>query len=537
MTCSFIYLFFYGALSCYLYTASTSFDYSIIADNFHSAFSREATSIILHGLKIDPLIAVILTCGLVYMARRTFFALKPTKYRHVKGIFFTGTYLSLMFIPFNNVFDEPATFLKSIVQYYRSDHTVHLPKGTYPFMKESIAYGTQNFRKPGEKPPHVFIILVESFSASFINQKSPEGFEYTPYFNSLTKRGLYVPHFYGNSIQTAKGHFATLFSVVPSIKGMVYTRYPHIEARALPEILKDNGYETSFYQAHKNPDFDNTGMMMRKHGMMHLDALSHPKPEDQEFMSEWGVEDQIFYRHVFEKWDENHLSNKPQCVVLATIYSHGNFEVPAHRRMHYKNPKNSVEHYANAIGLVDAQFATFFEELKKRPELKNSIIVITGDHSYPMHGSKADRNEVGTYEDSFKMPFILLWPGHIAPVSQLEPASQLDIAPTLLDLVGIKKVSNHFQGQSLFKKRAMNRPIPLIQPYNGICISVVTYPYKYMCRLKTGEEFVYNLETDQSEDRNLVSQLESIKLKAFRAELKPILLSQQAIIQNQLWHK
>jgi len=59
--------------------------------------------------------------------------------------------------------------------------------------------------------------MVESFNAGFVNSENDDGKEYTPFFNTMIKKGVYIEHFYGTSIQTVKGHFSTLFSLLHPI--------------------------------------------------------------------------------------------------------------------------------------------------------------------------------------------------------------------------------------------------------------------------------------------------------------------------------
>lgn len=535
---TYVYLLFYGILSSYLFTARSSFDFSIMANNAHSAFSREATLIMVKGLHVDSLILAILACIYIFFrekkTKQYFQDHKKITHPWKKAALSTGLYSLLVVAPFYAPFDEPLSFFKSIHQYYSSPSTITLEQNTYPFLSENIKSNELKSIQNPTKSPTIFLILVEAFNGTFIHQTAPEGFEYTPYFNQLTKEGLFIEHFYGNSIQTAKGHFATFFSTIPSIRGIEYTKYPNLSLKSFPEYLVEAGYDTSFFKSHKNEHFDNTQAMMLKHGFNHFEAFKNIPKEDQKNATYWGAEDGVFYKHVFSQLDKR-PTKKPQFIALATIYSHGPFECPPHRRMHYKNPSSIQEEYINVLGRVDEQLSIFFDELKKRPDYKDAIVIITGDHSWPMKTGARARNEVGFFESSFKTPFLMLWPGHIQPQVIKEPASQLDIAPTILELAGISNVKNHFQGQSLFLPREMNRPIPLIQPYDGICISVVSYPHKIARRIKTGETFLFNLEKDPDESINLYSTLSKKQKDEYEKLFHPIFLTQTAIEQNQIW--
>ena len=96
------------------------------------------------------------------------------------------------------------------------------------------------------------------------------------------------------------------------------------------------------------------------------------------------------------------------------------------------------------------------------------MVVVTSDHGFPVGEHGINHNEIGFYDDSFRVPFLLIWKGVVSPARISDaPASQLDIAPTLLHLLGLEQRRHHFQGRSLLDASAPVRPIPLIQPYNG----------------------------------------------------------------------
>ena len=152
------------------------------------------------------------------------------------------------------------------------------------------------------------------------------------------------------------------------------------------------------------------------------------------------------------------------------------------------------EKYANSMYLSDQQLKVFFTELKKRNYLKNSIIIITSDHGYPIGKHKFINNELGFYEDSFRIPFLMLWKNKISPQRiKNQVFSQVDIAPTLVDLLKLSIQRHHFQGNSIFKSSKRAKPSYLVQPYNGGYLIVVEYPFKYIKHLRTGKKFIFNI--------------------------------------------
>ncbi|MCL1910598.1 MAG: LTA synthase family protein [Leptospirales bacterium] len=386
--------------------------------------------------------------------------------------------------------------------------------------------------------PHVFLILIESFNANFVGSKAPDGMDYTPNFNALINKGLYIERFYGNSMQTCKGQAATFFSVLPSIKGKIFVNYPKLGIKGFPEILRESGYETIFFQAYHDLKFDNTYNGMIKAGFSVVKTYNEfRRKEDKPYIWGWGIEDKIFYERFFEMLDSMHAETpeKPFFAGLATVSTHIPFTMPQRKRTVFKNPKNIKENYSNAIRLSDSQLPVFFELLNEREYLKNSIVIVTADHSFPMKEHGIYNNEVCFYDETFRIPFLMIWDGVIKPERVAGAAfSQIDIGPTIMDMLGISQVKHNMTGTSIFDLNA-KRKVFLIQPYNGIFLQVLEYPLKYILHLKTRKEYLFDLERDPIERINLISENgNETTANKLRESLESIYLNQRLIDENKI---
>ncbi|MDD4891517.1 MAG: hypothetical protein PHU85_16485, partial [Phycisphaerae bacterium] len=133
-------------------------------------------------------------------------------------------------------------------------------------------------------------------------------------------------------------------------------------------------------------------------------------------------------------------------------------------------------------------------------------------------------------------PLLMLWPGHIQPRWVRDVAySQLDIAPTLMDALGLR-ADNHFCGRSMLPETTQQQPIPLHQPFNGIYLISVEYPLKYIAHRLTGQEWMFNLKTDPHEDHNVVRQYRGTdELKRLRAAVRRLEQNQRLIEEDRIW--
>ena len=203
-------------------------------------------------------------------------------------------------------------------------------------------------------------------------------------------------------------------------------------------------------------------------------------------------------------------------------------------RFVYPTPKDRSEHFINAQYLTDRFLAEFFRQLEIRPRFRDAIIILTGDHSFPA-GEHGNFNEQGFYEEGYRTPLLVIWKDHLQPGRIGETAyDQVDIAPTILDLLGID-TPNHFIGRSLFAPAAP-RPLLLTQPYDGQYLSVVDYPFKYVRHLLDGSEKLFDVAADPGEEHDLSSDpARGDQLRRGRREMDELKKGQVVLEMNPIW--
>jgi phosphoglycerol transferase MdoB-like AlkP superfamily enzyme len=330
--------------------------------------------------------------------------------------------------------------------------------------------------------------------------------------------------------------------MIPSMRSSVFKEYAHLKAYSLPSILKDNGYSTLFFQAHQDLNFDNSSNVLLSNGFdSHKTVHNYLRKEDKSRIWGWGARDDLFFERFFEYLDKQEKQTKdfkPLFVALPTISNHMDFShMPEDQRFIFPNPTKVEEDYANSIFLTDIGIKVFFEELEKREYLKNSIVIIVGDHGFPLGDHGIYQSVNGYFDESFRTPFLMVWNNKLKPkVISEEAFSQVDIAPSLVDLLNLKIGKHHFQGTSFFDQSTSQNSVFLVQPYNGISLSVVQYPFKYTQNLRTKDDYFFNLKKDPGETENLISDSKFYPtIDKLKSKMKTIFLNQVLIQKNKVW--
>ena len=391
-----------------------------------------------------------------------------------------------------------------------------------------------HFRTQKKDKPNIFLIVVESLNGNIIGQTTSTGQEITPFLNQLRDKSLVVQNFYANSIQSARGHVSIFLSLVPSITDKITTQYVDMNTYSLGDVLKENGYESVIFHAYDLNGFDNVQQFFGTRGFDMKTVKPYVKPEDKPYVWRgWGPEDNVFFKRFFDYYDAGNFSEQPMFFSLVTVASHFPFSsVPEHRRLLHKSPANIHEEYANSIHLVDRGIELFFNELEARGMADNSIVIVTSDHTIPMGEHGIYHQEAGYYEESFRIPLLIHWPSQIKPAVIDVPFSQMDIAPTILDMIDANVNDHHFMGNSIFSEK--QSPVYLIQPY-GKHLSVVYWPYKFLWHGRTGDIRVFDLKNDPNEMQDVYHRTTEAQRQKFMDDLSRIYLIQKLYKNNEVF--
>jgi len=437
--------------------------------------------------------------------------LKPEKSSHffknkkVMGVCLILLITSPIAMPYSA--DPITTLIRSSFKNFIPERNLLIAKSESKMLLQEIQIESQF---SGDKKQNVILIMVESLNARFIGKKSSSGQEWTPFINQLVKKHLYLNNYFSNSIYTSKGHFSALCGQVPMLKKTEYKNDECFKFKCLPDFLKTNEYKTFFAQADPNFNTDNTKRFLLSHGFDYFLELVTSCNKESARCYGLGVKDEIFYNRVLNhmKTEEfkNQTSDSNFFLALATVASHMPFNyLKPEERKFFKDPKDRREHYLNFLKLTDEGLRKFFEEFERSVWSENTIVIITGDHSFPLGEHGNYHNAAYAYQENFDVPLIV-YKKTADPVSALKKRfshlektffSHLNLAPTILDLTSYSGKTD-FVADSIFNNKK-DSDLYLVQPYGGGIIAIISWPYKYIFSTFRFTESIYNLEKDPGE--------------------------------------
>ena len=275
---------------------------------------------------------------------------------------------------------------------------------------------------------NVVMVLMESMSARLMQSYGQEK-TLTPFLDSLYSQSRSYRNFYSSGIHTNHGITATLYSFPTvlnrnAMKGSKIPRYV-----GLPDVLAKNGYRNMFFMSHES-QYDNMNAFFRTNGFHEIYAQEDYPAE--EVVNSFGVPDAFLFKYALNKINEKAKDKQPFFSVILTISNHPPYIIPDGFKSQTLEPEDQIVEYA------DRAIADFMQQAKKEPWYNNTIFVFLGDH-----GKIVGTPECEMPQSYNNVPLMIYGEG-VEHQIVTELASQVDVAPTLLSMLGIGYVQNNF---------------------------------------------------------------------------------------------
>ncbi len=176
--------------------------------------------------------------------------------------------------------------------------------------------------------------------------------------------------------------------------------------------------------------------------------------------------------------------------------------------------QEAVQGYLASLSFADEVVGRLMDELDRSGHADNTIIVLWSDHGYHL-GEKGRWGKQTLWEESTRVPFIIVAPGVTTPGSRTDSAvSLLDIYATLTELAGLE-TPDHVDGLSLVP--LLNDPArewdeAAITTYGYQTWTVRTNRYRYIV-YPDGAEELYDHAVDPDEWVNQAMNPEFAEIK------------------------
>ena len=378
----------------------------------------------------------------------------------------------------------------------------------YPLLKNTLAFtGEKQFelRVDPKERPHVVFLQLESFRAAnvgVLGGKLPA----SPNFDRLAHEGILFTEFYGNSIRAPRADVASLFGILPNfVPREVQAANSGLPLIGLPDLLHRSGYQSGYFNG-SSLEFDNLGNFARRHGFDVVQGDEDMRRAyPQATRSSWGIHDEYLMHYLVSWLETQDRAGRPAFAFARTTSNRQPWQTPPA----FKTPRFDVPadgEYSRFLGTfsyTDACLGAFVKMLRERGLDKKTIVFVYGDHGMPM-GEHFENCSATNYlfEENLRVPLLILAPGRIeTPMVVEQVASQVDLLPTVMDLLGITG-ENHALGTSLVR-RVPDRPVFFNNPFAMQYVGMRQGEWKYVFTVRTHASSLFNLVDDPEETKNV----------------------------------
>jgi lipoteichoic acid synthase len=396
--------------------------------------------------------------------------------------------------------------------------------------------GLPEFSEPARPPPeaslsptteterrNVVLIFLESTRARATTPYN-QNLETTPFLNELAKRSLLAERAYAVVPHTHNALTATNCGIEPPLDRWgtmsLSARSDSVPSTCLAELLGKRGYDSAYFMSQAS-SFERSPKIMENLGYGEFYSVESMDKEGFEQTNYFGYEDDIMLEPSEEWLKEQKSSGRPFLATYLTSAPHHEYLAPQERygRVEYTED-DLVNRYLNAVRYEDFFLKNLFVQYRELGLYEDTVFIVLGDHGEGFGEHARFQHDNVPYEEGLKIPMIVHDPRQFQNGARVTvPVNQLDILPTVADLLGYEIEGGGYEGSSLLGPLPTNRSLLFSCWNESGCLASLKGTEKYIYHFDDKPEEVFDLSKDPIERQNLAEQYPPERLEERRREL------------------
>lgn len=371
-------------------------------------------------------------------------------------------------------------------------------------------------RLASSRPPNIVLVVIES-ARWMSTSLSPGAAAATPALTALGERGTVVTTTRAVIPHTTKSVWSILCGTVPSWGPNSDEAATVRSVRCLPRLLAHAGYRTAFLQSARGT-FEDRPRLVANLGFEEFVAQEDSGAAPLGYLAS---DDSVLAAPFADFVDR--AKGRPFAAVVLTSATHHPYELSraiADRSSAQGAARDSaVDRYHRMVEGADSLLGAIQDSLAARNLLESTIVLAVGDHGEGFGAHGVRQHDTDFYEEGLRVPWAMAGPG--IPRRRIEGnASLLDVAPTVLDVLGVH-LDEPSAGASVFAAR---RPAahPFVCWFDQACRGYVAGTRKVVEIASAGELVAFDLDQDPEEQRARPASLDD------RRRLEDLLASTRA---------
>jgi hypothetical protein len=347
----------------------------------------------------------------------------------------------------------------------------------------------------------VLLIILESTTPEYAGLTRPAPAGLAPNLAKLAAASLVFTNHYCQEPATLK----SWYSLLTGRYAYATRRWKDFIARArpdpsLPELLKAHGYVSVFLTSSNGRTYSQNAFLQgRFDQVLDRDVLKKKYPSWREFSD--CLDDRVLPGALDDFLRQQ--AGKKFFAVVSPYFPHHPYALPD-PVFQITHGRTAFERYQNSLHFADALLGQLLGVLAGRQRAGDTLVVLVSDHGEAFQQHPGNRlHSVYLYEENVRTLFLLRQPRLLSPGRISVLTRHIDLAPTLLDLLGYAAPA--CDGQSAVTEA----PAPeafFYTTFSDPRFGLRAGAWKYLLNRRSGAEELYNLESDPGETRNLAGQ-------------------------------
>lgn len=315
------------------------------------------------------------------------------------------------------------------------------------------APGPREAAAAASPPWNVVLVILESVGAEYAFDSAPGAPAPMPFLRRLAAGGLTLGNHYASANSSHRAIFSILTGLYPRPGARSFEALPDLRIPTLNRMLGP-GYD-AWLVTPGRLDWYFPKALLEANGFRSLEGYGH-LPEDAVAERNPYGRSEISAMSLFLR--RLGAAREPFFAVYYSFAAH----IPyADHGPEYRIRPDTTDRrhrYYNNLHVLDRQLRRLHDHLAATGLLDRTVLVVIGDHGEALgqHPGVWGHTSAG-YEENFRVPVVIHQPRLFAPARTEVPTSHVDLAPTLLDAMGLSPGPFPLQGESVLRPERLRR--------------------------------------------------------------------------------